>query len=596
MIKRVFLLGLLFCSFSLWSQKTDENKGEAYYRNSPCKSSFEKIRLDGENNQSNVELFLRKQLTNLKDARVTLKLNYKHESPGGFHYSFTQLFNGVTIYQSEIKVNTDNGNTVHSTFDNSENTSLWSLSTIDKKDNSVIAIHPVTHQPVLTERRIDNHSIETLIANQEVVFTRDLKMYFCPPESLVTGKVFNPDPLTTLGQYYGGTLVDNNDLNSPWLDAQRQTVNFMANYNGSQFTLESPFVRIVDFEPPSAAPVTSANGQFFFDRSQTGFEDVNAFYHLTTIHNHIHLLGFGCADGLIDIDTHGYFGQDNSVYDPGYTPPRISYGTGGVDDAEDGGVCVHEYGHAVSEAASPNSNSGFERNSLDEAFGDYLAGSYARSLNTFNENQVFKWDGPVWSGSNLGARILNSTKVYPQDLVAGAKYQNSSIWSAVLWCLNGSIGRDATDSLILQTHYAYAQDILMDAAAELLIDADTLLTGGKYFCPIYNCLFLHGLNPINLFVMCDVGINDVQKFPIQFFNHNQSFSIVNTGLLAMEIELLNVNGQVVSSFHEGQAVFNYGNANLSSGIYLVNVRLHNAGRNSNISQYINKTFKWSKTE
>lgn len=583
MIKPIILTGLLLSSFSLWSQKTDENYNPGYYRSTHCQSSFQKIQLERENNASTVQLFLKKILGNLKDARVSLKLNYKHESPGGFHYSFTQLFNGVAVYQSEIKLNTDKQNRVHSLFDNSENTSNWNLPTANAEENSVIAIHPVTHLPVLAQRRIENNSREILEANGETIFSRDMNMYFCPPDSLASGRVFNPDPLTTAGQFYGGIYIDNNNADAVWLDGQEQTVSFTANFTGSQFTLENAHVRVSDFDLPTAAPATSANGQFNFDRSQSGFEDVNAFYHINTIQAHIHSLGFDCADGLIDIDTHAENGADNSYFAPFYSPQRIFYGTGGVDDAEDADVCVHEYGHFVSESASPGGNNGFDRSALDEAFGDYLAGSYSRSINTFNDNWVFNWDGhnEFWNG-----RVLNSTWVYPTDMSQSSYYHNAAIWSAVLWCLNGSIGRNATDSLILQTHYSLGANLGFEDAAALLIDADTLLTGGVYFCPIYQCLFQHGLHPANPFIQCGLGVNALEELPVQFFNHNKSFSIINTGLLKMKIELLNVNGQLIRVADESQAQFNYENAALPAGIYLVHITADGAG----------KTFKWSKTE
>ncbi len=579
-----FIFILVF--FSVAAQKTEENSLVAYYKTSGCKSSFAKVKFEGENDSTNIQKYIQRSLENLKDKRVSLKLNYRNESPGGFHYSFSQLFNEVEVYQSEVKVNTDKQNTIHTVFDNSENTSQWYLSVANANENSVIAIHPDTKQVVVADRKIENHSHEILTANGEIIFSRDMNMYAAPPDSIVSGIVFNPDPLTTAGQVYGGSFVDNGDANASWLDAQEQTVNFITNFNGSQFTLQSAYVRVVDFDLPTLAPVTSSIPQFYFDRSQSGFEDVNAFYHISTMQNHIHALGFNAADGLVEIDPHALSGSDNSLFAANYNPKRIYYGTGGVDDAEDADVCVHEYGHFVSDGASPGTNIGFERNALDEAFGDYLAGSYSRSLNSFNDFWVFNWDGhnEFWNG-----RILNSTKVYPQDLDQSSYYKNSSIWSAVLWCLNGSIGRDATDSLILQTHYAYAQNILMDAAAQLLIDADTLLTGGKYYCPIYNCLFQHGLNPVNPFSPCSVGVNELNEFPVKFFNHTNSFSIINANLYEMKIEVLSVNGQVVAMFNDSKAMLNYENENLASGIYLVNVNL-SIGSNMQLI----KTFKWSK--
>src|SRR2546423_14028411 len=64
-------------------------------------------------------------------------------------------------------------------------------------------------------------------------------------------------------------------------------------------------------------------------------------------------------------------GQDNSFETD---PPKdeIRYGKGGVDDAEDAEVILHEYGHAI------HDGSGFvfgseEAGAISEGFGDYWA-------------------------------------------------------------------------------------------------------------------------------------------------------------------------------------------------------------------------------
>ncbi len=577
-MKKAITAFLVAVTFSAFAQKTDADYSPTYYKSSTCRSSFAKVKLEGTIDTKAVQEYLKQTILNLKDYRTGLKLNYKNESPGGFHYSFTQTFNGVAVYQSEIKLNTDKQNTIRSLFDNSENTADWRLNTTNATENSVIALR--NDIPFLCQRENRNGNTEVLIANGEVVFARDTRAYV-NQDSVVSGKVFNPDPLTSAQQNYGAPYSDRNDSTNPQLDAQRQTVNFTATFTGSQFLLENAFVRVREFDSPIAAPATSSTPQFYFDRSQTGFEDVNAFYHINQMQQHIHSLGFGCADSLVDIDTHAVGGADNSYFSATTNPQRIYYGTGEVDDAEDADVCVHEYGHFVSEIAAPGSNDGPYRNALDEGFGDYLAGSYSRGISTYRDNWLFNWDGhnEFWNG-----RILDAAWKYPEDLT-GSIYRNGQIWSAVLWCINGSIGRVATDSLILQTHYAYAANISFPDAAQLLMDADTLLTGGKYACPIYVCLFQHGLHPNNPFINCGVGLSEPENFPVQFSNQNNSFSITNSSSSVIEIQVLSVTGQLVWSGSETQPIFTFNNAGLVSGIYLVSIKLNGAV----------KTFKWNKT-
>ena len=73
---------------------------------------------------------------------------------------------------------------------------------------------------------------------------------------------------------------------------------------------------------------------------------------------------------LVRIDQ---FGGDNSFYRNGTKKLTITFGKGGVDDAEDAEVIVHEYGHAVHAAQVFGFGSSHEAGSIGEAWGDYLS-------------------------------------------------------------------------------------------------------------------------------------------------------------------------------------------------------------------------------
>ncbi len=575
---RITLLAVFFTLFAA-AQKNNENYLPAQYRATTCHSLFVKTQLTEKLTEQTVKEFLKKSITNLSDYRTGMRLNYINESPGGYHYSFTQTFNGVAIYQSEIKVNIDRRNVVHSLFDNSENTAGWNIDVSSANTGSVIALRKSTNKPVLCSRFVSKNGIETLLAAGEIIFERDTKSY-STRDTIAVGRIFNPDPLTTAQQFYGAPYYDHNDTTNSALNLELKTVNFHAAYNDTVFLLESPFVRVSDFAGPSFAPATSATGQFFFNRSQSGFEDVNAFYHISTMQNRIHYLGFGCADSLVEIDTHATE-DDNSFFAPNYNPHRIYYGTGGVDDAEDADVCVHEYGHSVSETASPNSNSGAQRMALDEGLGDYLAGSYSRSLSPFHDNWMFNWDGhnEYWPG-----RLLDLTVAFDPSLTNVSIYYNGQIWSSTLMCINSAIGRDATDSLILQAHYSYASNMSMFDGGQLLLDADTLLTNGKYSCDIYRCLFAHALQPQNPLIHCTVGINNVEDFPVQFTATPGGFTLNQHTGAKMAIQIMTTTGALISRIDENQPDYTYSNSNLASGIYLVTVYLNGQ----------EKTYKWCK--
>lgn len=563
--------------FTATAQKTNEEYSPVQYRSSTCRSVFTHIQLSGDLSEKKVATHLKETLANLKDSRTGLQLNYTKQSPGGYHYSFTQLYMGVPVYQSEVKVNIDHHNIIRSVFDNSENTSAWNVDVSNANQQSVIALHPETGKPVLCTRVVTENSEEVLMAAGKVVFARDMKAY-AAQDSTVSGKIFRPDPLTSAQVNYGAPYYDRGDTTSAQLDAQLQTVQFTASYDAGTFSLKNDYIHMLDFSGASTGAPTSNTGVFNFNRSQSGFEYVNAFYHLNQVQNHIHTLGFDCADSRIDVDAHGT-DADQSFFSPGFQPQRLTLGDGCVDDAEDADVVIHEYGHFVSETASPGSNSGNQRNALDEGFGDYLAASYSASISNFRSDWVFNWDGhnECWNG-----RVLNTSENYP--ISSSSIYRNGQIWSAVLWCLHGTIGGAATDSLILQTHYMYATGISMPDAAVLLMDADTMLTGGQYACDIYRCLFSKGLHPQNPFINCEVGITDEQLLPLQFLNHGNSFTLLNQQPTPLSLQIRNLHGQLIETTTVTQASYNYTNSMLPAGMYIVTLQAAGATR----------SFKWSK--
>jgi Zn-dependent metalloprotease len=575
---KVWITALMAVSmFTAAAQKTNEDYAPVQYRNGNCRSVFTQVQLSGDISEKKIAAYLQETLANLKDNRTGLQLNYAKQSPGGYHYSFTQLYMGVPVYQSEIKVNLDRRNVIRSVFDNSENTSAWNTNVTKADNNSVIALHPETGKPVLCTRIITENSDEVLMADGNVVFARDMKAY-AAQDSTVSGKIFRPDPLTSAQVNYGAPYYDRGDTTSNQLNAQLQTVQFKASYDAGVFSLKNDYIHMLDFSGANTGVPTNNNGVFDFNRSQSGFEYVNAFYHLNQVQDHIHTLGFDCADSRIDVDAHGT-DADQSFFSPGVQPQRLTLGDGCVDDAEDADVVIHEYGHFVSETASPGSNSGNQRNALDEGFGDYLAASYSASISSFRSEWVFNWDGhnECWNG-----RVLNTTENYPIN--SSSIYRNGQIWSAVLWCLHGTIGGPATDSLILQTHYMYAQSISMPDAAVLLMQADTMLTGGKYACDIYRCLFSKGLHPQNPFINCEVGIHDEQQLPVQFFNHGSSFTLLNQQQQTLQMQVHNVQGRLVTTATVAQANYNYSNSMLPAGLYIVTLQSNGVAR----------SFKWSK--
>ena len=105
----------------------------------------------------------------------------------------------------------------------------------------------------------------------------------------------------------------------------------------------------------------------------------------------------------IAVDVYALNGNDNSEFISSTNPPRLNFGQGGVDDAEDADVLIHEYAHAVSHSAAPGSLIGYERLAIDEGFGDYWAAVYSKMLNEYNYKELYNWDGhnEFWEGRSI---------------------------------------------------------------------------------------------------------------------------------------------------------------------------------------------------
>ena len=80
-----------------------------------------------------------------------------------------------------------------------------------------------------------------------------------------------------------------------------------------------------------------------------------AYYWITQAQRYIQSLGFGSALPAVNRRQIGVrinqFGGDNSFFRD--TKTDITLGKGGVDDAEDAEVIVHEYGHSVQDDQVP---------------------------------------------------------------------------------------------------------------------------------------------------------------------------------------------------------------------------------------------------
>jgi len=505
--------------------------------------------------------FLKQHKTFLFKNNQSVKLLYTKKSPYATHYTYQQYINQVPVYGSQIKVNIDNSNAVftafYNTFETANPTSPYAKKTINPQAqieqyylNSRDKISIDTAYSCIIFKDADSKPVYATVANitnstqhwhhqvvideaLNMVYAKDLRTYFFSQDTLATGRIFNPDPLTTAMVSYGDAdqngnrYVDYNDNNRQVLNNETQEVMIPVCLENGTYRLKNAHAVIKELEMPVTEIPVSTDGTFTFTRDQPGFEDVNALYHINVFKEymdsifdsmkeiHGQEITVNCdneeiecnrfdrlVDFPIEIDAHAANGEDNSYFDPDLPVPGLLFGEGGVDDAEDADVVVHEYGHAIAHSAAPFTNNGNERQSIDEGFGDYLAASYSRSITEFDWEKVFSWDGhnSYWEG-----RLANTNKKYPSD-VGQSIHANGEIWSSALMEIWPIIGRKELDKIVFGSLYCYNSNTAMDAAAKLLIKADSLINNGKYHPQIWSSMHKFGFLPYQVFAGKDTSI------------------------------------------------------------------------------------------
>jgi len=229
----------------------------------------------------------------------------------------------------------------------------------------------------------------------------------------------------------------------------------------------------------SSGPVNSSTHTYNFNRSQKGFEQVMGYYHITRAQEYIQSLGFTDVNNEAQKYRTTGLTDDNSFYDP--STDRITYGTGGVDDAEDAEVIWHEYGHAIQDAQVPGFGSTEEAGAIGEGFGDYWAMtmSSAVSANTATTPLacIADWDSVSYtSGTPHCLRRVDGPKLYPGGL-DGEVHDDGEIWSRALFDIFNALGRARADTAILEAQFSFAPGTSMPAAATQIVNTARTLFG-----------------------------------------------------------------------------------------------------------------------
>ncbi|MBO6516789.1 MAG: T9SS type A sorting domain-containing protein [Bacteroidia bacterium] len=411
------------------------------------------------------------------------------QSLTGIHYTYDVLKNGIPVFDTELRVHTNLSGDVVLVQDNvvAVDATLTSDHLGKQSKTWVETYSGWQLADVITD---DKGNCKLLLDNWEV-HSQEAKHYYHLPDSLVNAQVFLINPLNTAEKSYGSPYIDSNDLDVPVINAERKWVKMKTYYENDTFWLKSDRYYFGQVSDPVVPQTYSTNDTFSFTRSQRAFEDVNAFYHITQMSDYVEGLGFETAlPDTLEIDAHGYNGADFSSFNYGVRPLQLEFGEGGVDDAEDGEIVVHEFSHALSHVAGPNSfSSTRDRAAMEEGNADYFSASYSKSFTDFAWQLMFNWDGhnPFFSGVHIGDKLI-----YPTDMTNNTNHDRE-LWSTPLMCLYDKIGRGPVDSLVLEHLYFQAKGAKLPDMANVLLKVDSMLWNARYHHDIRNCFAKHDI-------------------------------------------------------------------------------------------------------
>lgn len=271
-----------------------------------------------------------------------------------------------------------------------------------------------------------------------------------------SGKIFDPNPTVTAGDLTLSSATPIGTLDAQQVPVTLQRLNPPV---GGNLRLDGSYVRMEEFESPTFAEPLSPAGDFGFSSSNRHFLATMTYFHIDRFQDYIQTtLGLtNVANFSIPVDPQGLSGADNSHYDP--VAKAVAFGEGGVPDAADAHVILHEYGHAIQD----NVNPGFSNYSsgTSEGFGDFLAAIFyddKHAAPATTRGKMMCWDAaPLGSGSWPG-RVYDVAWLFDGPEFAAANgHIRGQLWCATLFELYRKLGGDSAYAGVKQA----ARDLII---------------------------------------------------------------------------------------------------------------------------------------
>ena len=285
-----------------------------------------------------------------------------------------------------------------------------------------------------------------------------------PGTSTGIGSVFVSNPVEDLNDQ---SLRDEKDSDAA-VPAAAYHIVTLTDLDGSGY-LRGRWAVIVS---ETGNPAYSPTNTFIYTRSQDEFEQVMGYYWVTEAQKYIQRLGFGTRLRPINMEPQrlriNQWGIDNSFATT--HKDEIRLGKGGVDDAEDGQVITHEYGHAIHFSQNFVFGSS-EAGAISEGFGDYWSVTTTEVVRAdlglpplADPACVADWDATSYDPTPPHClRRVDLDLHYPDDLT-GRVHADGRIWSRALWDIRNTIGHVQADTVILEGQFDFPGTTMTELA------------------------------------------------------------------------------------------------------------------------------------
>ncbi len=384
---------------------------------------------------------------------------------------------------------------------------------------------------VLMQTEEPNGSWELLVdaTNGELVAVKDRRRY-----ANRKGNIFWPDPIRSEQDDSLSWSTSENDLNKQLVEVTLENLDSPVN---GKYKLDGKWVRSRERSKPDFAP-PETEGDFKYNAKSQEFLSVMAYYYLDRFITDIRSYGISsfnnAVTGPIDVDAQGANEDNNSWFSPA-NPPYITFGTNekdpstgnaitGVPDAQDPGVIVHEYGHAIHHFLNKNQSYAHEH-----WFCDFLAVAWVDRYNThqYVRTEMFPWDnnsGDEWSSIR---RVDLTQRFDDQGFTSYASTLKGAIGATALWdwflniggsSSNADVRKLAADEVIrtyMDMLILVNANTTKENLVQGLIQADIARTGGKYKTIIRDAFLRRGLwfGNYGAFSVRPIAAKCLKKYP-----------------------------------------------------------------------------------